>query len=183
MSGSVDARVVRTRAALTGALLALTGERDFADLTIGEIAERAGVGYATFFRHFRSKEALLAEAADALLDELLEVMLPALLEDDTRAASITLCRFADARRSICRALLAGGAEANVRRDVVARAIARSAALDLPRPAGLPPELLISHGVTAAIGLLAWWLDNGEGLDAAAMGEVIDRLVMRPVRLG
>ena len=26
-------------------------------------------------------------------------------------------------------------------------------------------------------------ESGEGLDAAAMGEVIDRLVMRPVRLG
>jgi AcrR family transcriptional regulator len=183
MAAGVDARIARTRAALTGALLALAGEKDFAEITIGEIAERAEVGYATFFRHFRSKEALLADAADALIDELLGVMLPALLQDDTRAAAISLCRFVDARRSICRSLLAGGAEANIRRDVVARAEARAVALDMPRPPGLPKEVLIGHSVTATVGLLAWWLDRGEGLTPEAMGEVIDRLVLRPVRSG
>jgi AcrR family transcriptional regulator len=42
MAARVDARIVRSRAALTAALLALAGEKDFAEITVGEIAERAG---------------------------------------------------------------------------------------------------------------------------------------------
>ena len=183
MAAGIDPRVARSRAALTAALLALAEEKDFAEITIGDIAERAAVGYATFFRHFRSKDALLAATADTLIDELLAVLLPSLQQDDTRGASIALCRFVETHRSICRPLLAGGAEANVRRDMAARAVARSAELDHPRAPGIPRELLVSHATTAALGLLAWWLERGEAFDAEAMGEIIDRLVMRPVQAG
>jgi len=176
-----DARTVKTRAALAGAMLALAGEKDFADLTIGEIAQRAGIGYATFFRHYRDKEALLAAVADTLMDELLAMMAPALLQEDTRTASIALCRFVDARRPICRALLAGGAEANVRQHLVERAVRLAMTLDLPQPGPLPADLLIIHAVTATLGLLGWWLEHDGGLDAVAMGAAIDRLVMGPVR--
>jgi AcrR family transcriptional regulator len=181
MAAGVDARIARTRAALIRALLDLAQDKDFADITIRETAERAGVGYATFFRHYPGKEALLADAAAALIDELVGVMAPALSQDDTLAASVALCRFADERRSICRPLLGDGAAPNVRRDVVARATARAA--DQPRPSDLPRELVIGHTVTAIIGLLAWWLERGGALDPEAMGEIIDRLVMRPVRSG
>ena len=58
-----DARQVRSRNALTGALLALIEEKPFDQLTIREITGRAGTGYATFFRHYPTKEALLADVA------------------------------------------------------------------------------------------------------------------------
>jgi AcrR family transcriptional regulator len=175
-----DARIVKTRAALAQAMLALAAEKDFADVTIGEIARRAGIGYATFFRHYRDKEMLLAAVADRLMDELLAMMAPALLQEDTRTASVALCRFVDARRPICRALLAGGAEANVRRHLVERAVALAKDLALPQTGQLPADLLIVHAVGATLGLLAWWLEH-EGLDPVAMGAAIDRLVMAPVR--
>jgi AcrR family transcriptional regulator len=177
-----DARIARTRTALAEALLTLAGEKDFGEITIGEITTRAAVGYATFFRHYEDKEALLADVADVLLDELLEQMLPALITADTLQASISLCRFVGSRRAICRALLAGGASANIRSELVRRAGARATDLSLPHPAGLTPDLLIPHAVAATLGLLAWWLDQ-DRLDETAMGAIIDRLVIGPVRSG
>ena len=49
----------RIRECLTGALLQLMKEKEFGAVSVGEIAERAGVHRATFYRRFRSKEDVL----------------------------------------------------------------------------------------------------------------------------
>ncbi len=41
------------------ALMQLLEKKDYGDISVGEIAERAGVHRATFYRHFSSKEDLL----------------------------------------------------------------------------------------------------------------------------
>ncbi len=181
-----DPRVTKTRAALAKAVLELTAEKPFADVTITEIAERAGVGYASFFRHYKDKDALLAAVADTMIEDLVEIIMPAMLEEDTRAASIAICAYVEAHRSITGALLAGGAETMVRHHIVARAIEYSRLQAIlrppePTPMGIPPALVLTHCVAATLGLLAWWLEQGGGLSAEAMGDVVNRLVMAPVR--
>ena len=46
---------------------------------------------------------------------------------------------------------------------------------------IPPELVLTHCVAATLGLLSWWLEQGKGLSADAMGDLVNRLVMAPVR--
>jgi AcrR family transcriptional regulator len=179
-----DPRVTKTRAALAEAVLALASEKPFADVTITEIAERAGVGYASFFRHYKDKDALLTAVADTMIEDLVAIIMPAMLEEDTRAASIAICAYAEAHRSITTALLAGGAETMVRHHIVTRAIEYSRLqIGLPQkaPTGVPPELVLTHCVAATLGLLSWWLEQGRGLSAEAMGDLVNRLVMAPVR--
>jgi AcrR family transcriptional regulator len=176
-----DPRVTKTRAALAQAVLALAAEKPFADLTVTEIAERAGVGYASFFRHYRDKDALLADVADELVEDLLTIIMPALQDRDTEAASIAICRFVEDNRLIAKALLAGGAETKVRQHIVMRAIERSDQPMVSQPAGIPQALVITHCVSATLGLLSWWLDQGDAVQAEAMGALVDRLVMAPVR--
>lgn len=53
-------RVQKTRAALTGALGALLHEKDYGDITVTELCERAQVRKATFYKHFGAKDELLA---------------------------------------------------------------------------------------------------------------------------
>src|SRR5471032_1530884 len=77
-----DPRVTKTRAALAEAVLALAAEKPFADVTITEIAERAGVGYASFFRHYKDKDALLSDVADTLVNDLIAIIMPAMQNDD-----------------------------------------------------------------------------------------------------
>lgn len=52
------ARGTETREALLDAALAAMSERGFHGTSVPELAERAGVGAATMYRHFDSKEAL-----------------------------------------------------------------------------------------------------------------------------
>lgn len=56
------------------------------DVTIDEIARRAGVGHGTVFRRFPSKEALRAAVLKRRLDELLERSRALLAEPDAGAA-------------------------------------------------------------------------------------------------
>lgn len=47
----------------------LTQERPFDEVTVGEIAERAGVNRSSFYQHFPDKETLLASALEAAADD------------------------------------------------------------------------------------------------------------------
>jgi AcrR family transcriptional regulator len=54
-----DPRVVRTTHALGRALIELIQERDFDDIIVQNILDRAGVARATFYAHYRNKEDVL----------------------------------------------------------------------------------------------------------------------------
>lgn len=71
MTGSrkLDARQVKSKAALFTALDALLGERSYGELTIIDLVERAGIGRQTFYRHFVSIDAMLEEKLRIDLEE------------------------------------------------------------------------------------------------------------------
>jgi hypothetical protein len=60
----VDKRVTQSRTALRQALLELLADHRLSDLSAAMIAGHAGIGYATFFRHYASPEALLLDLAE-----------------------------------------------------------------------------------------------------------------------
>ena len=68
---SDDLRIRRTRKLLREALIALIEERGFDAITVGEIAERAMVSRAAFYRHYQDKydlvEKIFAEMAEAVM--------------------------------------------------------------------------------------------------------------------
>ncbi|MFE6758885.1 TetR/AcrR family transcriptional regulator [Streptomyces sp. NPDC057684] len=81
------------RIRLADAAFALFDERGYEQTTVDEIAERAGVGRTTFFRHYRSKEEVIFPDHDRLL---------ALIKDrlDTSSHSTGLIAVSDAVRLV-----------------------------------------------------------------------------------
>ncbi len=59
MNEDPDRRVRRTRRALVAALIHLTSERSYAAIQVRDITDQADVGYATFYRHYESKDNLM----------------------------------------------------------------------------------------------------------------------------
>lgn len=76
-----------TRARLADAAFELFNERGYEQTTVDEVAERAGVGRTTFFRHYRSKEDVIFPDHDRLL-ELIEERL-ATSTHDTAIVAVT----------------------------------------------------------------------------------------------
>jgi AcrR family transcriptional regulator len=65
----MDPRIARTRKSLQTALFELARERDLDDISIADIAERAGVNRSSFYQHYSDKDTLLADAIDAVVEE------------------------------------------------------------------------------------------------------------------
>ena len=177
-STHTDARQVRTRQTLLAALLRLIETRPFEQVTIREIAGEAGIGYATFFRHYPSKLALLHDLAAAEIAGLLDRALPILFSDDSRQACITLFDFVAQHRGLWSALLTGGAAAMLKQEFTDQA-KRIAERRGPVGGQIPDELRVVVAVGATVEIIAWWLQQEEPFDVMRMAEILDRLVVVP----
>ncbi|MFC7722660.1 TetR/AcrR family transcriptional regulator [Nonomuraea recticatena] len=67
-----DRRVRRTQAALQRTLIQLVEDRDLSQISVADVAERAGVSRSTFYDHYRDVHELAEAACTAMIDDLIE---------------------------------------------------------------------------------------------------------------
>ena len=173
-----ETRLTRTRPALCAALLSLLEEGSFDQITVREITARAGVGYATFFRRYPDKEALLHDVAASEISRLLTMTLPILFTVDSRASVQALCAYLWEHKKLWSALLTGGASATLKDEFVRQA--QQIAVQQPdKQSWLPGDLAVVFGVASTIEILAWWLKQSDPPSVKRMAEILDRLVVTP----
>ena len=100
-----DRRVKRTQKLLQDALVALTLEKGYDEVTIRDITVRADVGYATFFRHYPDKEGLLADVLQAMKDEFIGLLAPYSIVTDPVKTGTLVFEYVQANSDLCRVLL------------------------------------------------------------------------------
>lgn len=175
-----DARQVRSREALTGALLALLEEKPFDQLTIREITARAGTGYATFFRHYPTKEALLGDVATEEIGGLLAMTVPILTQANSYESTKAVCAYVDRHRKLWSALLTGGAAAIVRAEFIRQARELPDAVQGSHKEWLPSDLGVVYGTGATFDLLAWWLAQPRRIASDEIAGILHRLIIAPL---
>ncbi|MEH3036147.1 MAG: hypothetical protein PGN23_06590 [Sphingomonas adhaesiva] len=175
---SRDLRVRRTRRRLREALVTLLADHELSAITARMVADRSGVGYATFFRHHADVEALLSDVAATLIAELAPPMLALGAAGDVRGIVDAIVRFVDANRTTCTALLVAAADAT-RRDLLRLALAAAEQGTAPVPAWLPRPLALIHQVSATFTAVGWWLEHAPSLPVAEAGEIIYHLAFEP----
>ncbi len=173
-----DARQLRTRATLRSTLLRIVETRPFEQVTIREIAQEAGIGYATFFRHYPSKEALLHDLAAGEIEALLDRALPVLFANESRQSCIALFAYVALHRALWAVLLTGGAAATLKQEFTDQARRVAEAHD-PVGGWLPDDLRVVFAVSATVEILAWWLQRDNDVSVERMAEILDRLVVAP----
>lgn len=177
----VDRRRQRSRAALTEGLLSLLEEASFDQITIQGIVQRAGVGYATFFRHFADKQALLNSLAADEIRGLIDLTLPVLASVDARASALALCAYVEARRALWSALLTGGAAAILREEFIRQAnlIGGAEAAEEGWP---PRDLMVPFAIGGVLDILSWWLRQAAPVEQARVAQLLADLVIAPLVL-
>jgi len=174
----IDRRILRTRDALGDAMMALLHEKSFDEITVQQVLDRAGVGRATFYAHYRDKDDLFLSDVEDFLEHVSGVLkrqnanprrlLPvreflthirdvrefhaALVKSDKLNEVWTLARGFFAR-SIEERLQAAGVQLDpVQRSAQAHALAGS-----------------------FFSLLDWWIDKGMQADPKEMDDLFHRM--------
>lgn len=188
----MDPRSVRTQHALQRAALELAVERPLDALTIGDIAERAGVNRSSFYQHYSDKETLLADALDAL-DALVEeagasIQVTPEAMEDTPEGLVAYLAHVDEHAALYR--WAVGAHGSA--VVTARLWERVEALVRehlavsggdPRYAGIPDDVVAAGVAGSALGAVRAWLDGEPRADVVTAAGWIWRMLARPDAAG
>ncbi|MEJ2291912.1 MAG: TetR/AcrR family transcriptional regulator [Deinococcales bacterium] len=177
-----DLRVRRTRSRLGRAMVELTLERGYDAVTIRDLTERADIGYATFFRHYPDKEALLRDLLEEVLDGLMERLEPVSADDDAERTGTLVFRHARAHASLYRVLLASQRSVDLlgrALEVGEASIYRSFAA---RPGSVVPlEVAAQHIIRSFMALIEWWLRHDMPYPPETMGRIYRDLIMDPTR--
>lgn len=182
-----DRRIQRTRHMLSDALFALIVERGYEALTVQDITERANVGRATFYLHYRDKEELLSASLKQLVNELTQYVEPNSDSPTTyKTLSVRVFQHVALHQALYRALLGESGPpiistrmkryltVLIQNYVIIPLLARRK--ELVDPELVDPELLATHAAGSLLALLIWWLDHDLVQSAEEMGSLFWRLM-------
>ncbi|GAA3894484.1 TetR/AcrR family transcriptional regulator [Streptomyces gulbargensis] len=175
MKPAGDRRVRRTRAALRQALVELVLDKGFHAVTVEEITERADVGRATFYAHYRDKEDLLVGIVRDLAEDR-ERLLPAVrqahAEGFTGLPVKYIFEHAEQERPVYQVILRGEGDGRALREFTdlirthAEAAFRARTEQLAVTPRIPLDVVARAWTGELIGLLTWWVENDTGYSAA-----------------
>lgn len=173
-----DRRIRRTLGFLTEALISLTLEKGYDDVSIRDITTRAKVGYATFFRHYKDKDALLKDAIQGVLLELIKYIQTSDFDDPEGTESVRLFRFVQQNSDLCRVLVSSGLMERVQITGVRYVMEEREA----RPGSpIPAPIAANHLVAASLALIQWWLLNNMPYPPKRMGQIYQDLIIKPTK--
>jgi AcrR family transcriptional regulator len=157
-------------------MLTLLLGRPLDQVTVRDICGEAGIHYATFFRHYAGKEALLDDIAAEQISALVDLTLPIQQAAGHAVAIAKLFAYIEAHRALWSTLLNGGAGAAMRSEWLHRAQIVTEEHQGSH-SWLPKELGTISSVALIIETVTWWLRQPEGgysSDKAA--EILSRLL-------
>jgi AcrR family transcriptional regulator len=192
-----DRRVRRTRRLLREALVALILEKGYDRVTVQDVLDRADLGRATFYAHFRDKDDLLVSGFEALRESLRQHLarvarLPRADEHrpvDGLGLAGALFDHAGQQRRLYRALVGrrGGAavlkHAREQFTALVREHLEEAAANRQAAPPVPLEVTVQFVVSAFLGVLTWWLDSDPPHTAEQIGRMFEQLAIPGVRAG
>jgi AcrR family transcriptional regulator len=193
MQEHTDLRVRRTQKMLQEALIDLIAERGFDSITVGDIAERAMVNRATFYRHYQDKYDLLQKIFEGALRKMMEDIGPPRLPnridfDNPSPRWVGFFNHFAQNAKLYEAMLGRRGDpwfAARMRDYMAgvlmeREKERLETLGSIEPAlseTLPLDVLAIFTANALLGMITWWLENGRPYTAEQMSAWLIKLLV------
>lgn len=173
-----DRRVLRTRDTLGDALFALMREKNFDEITVQDLLDRAGVGRSTFYVHYKDKNDLLLSD----VEEVSESFATALTREPAGSRRLVpveefFTHIRDAHEFYL-SLVRSGKYEDVH-TLVLGLFARSIEKRLQRTSTEVDPARRSAQASALAGsflsLLDWWIDKGMKADPREMDDLFHRM--------
>ena len=157
----------------------LIRERDYEDISVQEILDRADIGRSTFYTHYRDKDELLVDG----IHDMIRSVSPAASKaasDDLTWFSLPILEHHERHRRAVAQRLTGSARAVLHehlRHVLARLVKERLKTSRRGSASpIPPDLLAPYVSATFVLVLNWWLDSGSSLTSAEVHDVFRSLI-------
>ncbi len=167
----MDRRQRKTREAIFDAFIDLLSEKDFNQITVAEIIEKADIGRATFYAHFETKDYLLKELSEELFCHIFD----SVNNENTEHRHIFNCNEHDSiflhlfrhfeknDNNILKLLSCRNNELFLRyfkTDLKLLIKKQLPALNYIQFDGLPEDFVINHISSTFVETVKWWVNNG-----------------------
>lgn len=173
----MDRRVLKTRKAIMEAFVGLLDEKDFEQMTINDIADRANVNRGTIYLHYTDKFDLLDRCIETYLQQLVDTCMidhyptPMTAKD----ALLRTFRYLEEHAAIYTTLLTKKGIPAFRSKLMTIMIQGvEEQMDACGvQGGMSKEVTVQFLASAAVGLLEWWIMNAMPYSAEDM---VDQLI-------
>ena len=167
----MDRRQRKTREAIFEAFIDLLSEKDFNQITVAEIIEKADIGRATFYAHFETKDFLLKELSEELFCHIFD----SVTNENAEHRHIFNCNAPDSiflhlfrhfeknDNNILKLLSCRNNELFLRyfkTDLKLLIKNQLPALNYIQFEGLPEDFIINHISSTFVETVKWWVNNG-----------------------
>lgn len=174
---TLDRRIRKTQKQLGDALVSLIMEKGYETITIKEITDRADVAHATFYRHYKDKDELLARKLEAVIEELKEFVREPGLQD---AEGYLIFKHAEENHILYRILLSSPGTMRVRKHIkdliAANALKTCQSLFSTQDSLIPPQIAANHMAGSTLLLIEWWLEQQMPYPAHHMAKIYQQLI-------
>lgn len=167
----MDRRQRKTREAIFSAFTELLSKKDFNQITVGEIIEKADIGRATFYAHFETKDFLLKELCEELFCHIFDAIDNHQSEhkhifDCDAPDSVFLHLFQHLQKNDNNILGLLSCQNNelflqyFKNNLKKLVITQLPLFESKKSKKLPESFWINHISSTFVETLKWWLDNG-----------------------
>jgi len=189
---NTDRRIRRTCKSLHEALISLLLEKNYDEITVQEILDRADVGRSTFYAHFEGKDELLVSGIHDLritLDSAVQRgKSSAKRYENVLAFSRAMFDHANGYRNVYHAILHTQVWPRVSRrlqELLKELIERECKAEIARlkkaRSDIPVDLFVHYLTTTFFTVMTWWMDRRSGLAPAQMDEMFHEAVWKVLR--
>jgi AcrR family transcriptional regulator len=174
-----DRRTRRTRRALAAALISLASNRAYPSIQVRDITDRADVGYATFYRHYESKDDLMLAIFDEITGEL-ETSAGESAGEYFEQEGRLLFGHIQKYEGLYRSILHSHDFVTKLKNLFTTRIAGHIQQHTREVEDLafPVDLAANHMVAALIGMIEWWLGKETPLSVEEMARIYKRLIIQ-----
>ncbi len=168
----MDRRQRKTREAIFNAFIELLSKKNFAQITVGEIINKADIGRATFYSHFETKDFLLKELCEELFCHIFD-SLSSEEESEHRHIfdcdapdSVFLHLFMHLQKNDNNILELLSCENNelflqyFKSNLQSLVASQQPLFQERKSEKLPDSFWINHIVATFVETVKWWIDNG-----------------------
>lgn len=171
-----DRRVVKTLRCIDNACWSLMQEKDFTEITIQDIVDRAEINRATFYRYYKDKYDWMEKKIQERMQEIHDISMTLFASESLEEMAVSegaLVKHFDTNFSTYSILLNNKGTAMFREELVNLLLDVKYKLHAKTASQAPlTDFRFHYGISSFVGVIVWWIKNDRPLSVEQLAQEI-----------